>query len=212
MHHLSYPSGKMLKQLSSVYRSSTDGYTVRNGLLQHSAVAGDTTRVVVPDDGDLRLRIMYEYHDALIGGHRGREKTYLTVGRDLYWPRQYPFVRKYVRDCEVYQRVKSIPYIEPRCSLCSFWPSAGILFQWTLSLDSPQVLTSILVFLCSLTGSARWYIWLLYPNQSTHRLVPMSLSTRTFTFMCCLVNSCPIGIRGSQLSSGVPCSKHSERA
>ena len=138
----------MLKQLSSVYRSSTDGYTVRHGLLQHSAVAGDTTRVVVPDDGDLRLRIMYEYHDALIGGHRGREKTYLTVGRDLYWPRQYPFVRKYVRDCEVCQRVKSIPYIEPRCSLCpsaECWESVSMNLVFKFPAESYKN-TGILVF------------------------------------------------------------------
>ena len=47
---------------------------VRNGLLQYSAVAGDTPRVVVPKHSDLRLLIMYEYHDAPVGGHRGREK------------------------------------------------------------------------------------------------------------------------------------------
>ena len=74
-----------------------DRYTVRNGLLHYSAVAGNTPRVVVPDHGDLRLRIMYEYHDASNGGHRGREKTYLTVSRDFYWTHQYQFVRKYVR-------------------------------------------------------------------------------------------------------------------
>ena len=35
MHHLSHPSGKSLKQLSSVYRSSKDRYTVRNVLLRY---------------------------------------------------------------------------------------------------------------------------------------------------------------------------------
>ena len=98
---------KNLKQLSLVYRSSTDGCTVRNGQLQCSAVTGDTPRVVVPDHGDLRLRIMY--HDAPVGGHRGREKTYLTVSRDFYWIRQYQFVCNYIRACGVCQRVKSSP-------------------------------------------------------------------------------------------------------
>ena len=86
-----------------------DRYTVLNGLLQYSAVAGDTTRVVVPDHDDLRLRIMYEYHEAPVGGHSGREKTYLTVSRDFYWIRQYQFVCKYIRACGVCQRVKSSP-------------------------------------------------------------------------------------------------------
>ena len=54
---------------------------------------------------------MYEYHDAPTGGHRGREKSYLTVSRDFYWPRQYQFVRKYIRSCEVCQLVKSGPLL-----------------------------------------------------------------------------------------------------
>ena len=74
MENLLQPSRQSLKRLPPVYRSSTYRYTVHNGLLKYTAVAGDTPRVVVPDHGDLR-RIMYEYHDASTGGHRGREKT-----------------------------------------------------------------------------------------------------------------------------------------
>ena len=105
MDHLLQPSRQSLKRFPPVYRSSTDRYTVHNGFLKYTAVAGDTPCVIVPDHGDLLLRIMYEYHDAPAGGHRGREKTYLTVSRDFYWPRQYQFVRKYFRACEVCQQV-----------------------------------------------------------------------------------------------------------
>ncbi|GMF61203.1 unnamed protein product [Phytophthora fragariaefolia] len=35
----------------------------------------------------------------------GREKTYLLRTRDFYWSHQYKWVRKYVRACEVCQRV-----------------------------------------------------------------------------------------------------------
>ena len=149
MHHLSHPSGKSLKQLSSVYRSSTDIYTVRNGLLQYSAVAGDTPRVVVPDHGDLRLRIMYEYHDAPVGGHRGREKTYLTVSRDFYWPRQYHSVRKYIGACEVCQRAKSSPslraQLQPLPVPEECWDSVLIDLVFGFPAD-PHKNTGILVF------------------------------------------------------------------
>ena len=66
-------------------------------------------RVVVPDHDDLQLRIMFECHDAPSGGHGGREKTFLTLSRDFYWPRQYQCVRKYIRACEVCQREKPSP-------------------------------------------------------------------------------------------------------
>ncbi|KAG2782654.1 hypothetical protein PC129_g23923 [Phytophthora cactorum] len=49
---------------------------------------------------------MYEYHDASTTGHPGREKTYVLLTRDFYWNHQYKWVRKYVRACEVCQRVK----------------------------------------------------------------------------------------------------------
>ena len=107
--HLMNSFSKSLKDLPALYRSSVDRYTVRNGLLYYTAVAGDTPRVVVPTHNDLRLRIMYEFHDAPTSVHRGREKSYLMVSRDFYWPRQYQNVRKYIRTCEVCQRVKSSP-------------------------------------------------------------------------------------------------------
>ena len=94
MDHLVTPSRKSLKDLPALYRSSADRYTTRNGLLYYTAVTSGTPRVVIPIYKDLRLRIMYECHDAPTSGHRGREKTYLTVSRDFYWTRQYQFVRK----------------------------------------------------------------------------------------------------------------------
>ena len=48
MDHLSQPSRQSLKRLPPVYRPSMDRYTVHNGLLKYTAVAGDTPRVVVP--------------------------------------------------------------------------------------------------------------------------------------------------------------------
>ena len=69
--------------------------------MYYTAIADNTPRIVVPTHNGLRLRIMHEGRDAPIRGHRVREKTNLTISRDFYWPRQYDFVRKYIRACEV---------------------------------------------------------------------------------------------------------------
>ncbi|KAE8974689.1 hypothetical protein PF010_g24999 [Phytophthora fragariae] len=74
------------------------------------AVDDNADRIVVPDDHELKLRITYEYHDAPTSGHQGREKTYLLLTRDFFWSHQYKWVRKYVRACEVCQRVKPAPF------------------------------------------------------------------------------------------------------
>ena len=64
MDQLVPPSRISPKDLPALYRSPTDRYTKRNGLLYYTAVAGDTPRVVVPIIMILRLRILYECHDA----------------------------------------------------------------------------------------------------------------------------------------------------
>ena len=92
---------------------------------------------------------MYKYHDAPTGGHRGREKTYLTVSRDYYWPRQYQFVLKYVRACEVCQRVKSGPSLhvplQPLPIPTECWESVSMDFVFGFPAD-PHKNTGILVF------------------------------------------------------------------
>uniref|UniRef100_A0AAV1UXT3 Integrase catalytic domain-containing protein n=1 Tax=Peronospora matthiolae TaxID=2874970 RepID=A0AAV1UXT3_9STRA len=134
--------------MTSSVPSTTLYDDVRRAYAQ-DAVSGDTPRVVIPDDIDLRLRIMFEYHDAPIGGHRGREKTYLTVSRDFYWPRQYQFVRKYVRACEVCQRVKSSPSLraplQPLPVPAECWESISMDFVFGLPKDA-RGNTGILVF------------------------------------------------------------------
>ena len=120
MSHLANPSRKSLSELPALYRYSLDRYTTLNGLLSYTAVADNTPRVVVPDHDYLRLRIMFECHDAPSGGHRGRENTYLTVSRTFYWPRQYQFVRKYIRFLRSLSTSEAYPFIP-----CATTTSAG---------------------------------------------------------------------------------------
>ncbi|KAF1334458.1 reverse transcriptase, partial [Globisporangium splendens] len=99
------PSDKALQGLPSRTRSRVHRFRVHNGLLYYAVEQGDTARVVVPNDEGLRHRLLYEYHDSTSGGHLGREKTFLSLSRDYYWPHMYKWVRKYVRTCEICQRV-----------------------------------------------------------------------------------------------------------
>ncbi|KAJ0396884.1 hypothetical protein ATCC90586_002827 [Pythium insidiosum] len=85
-----------LKELSPSYRSKLHRYALKDGLLMYRSMQDDNYRVVVPDSHDLKLEIMFEYHDVPSSGHRGREKTYFTLSRDFYWSNEYKYVRKYV--------------------------------------------------------------------------------------------------------------------
>ncbi|KAF1335872.1 reverse transcriptase, partial [Globisporangium splendens] len=103
---LKEPSDKALQGLPSRTRSRVHRFRVHNGLLYYAVEQGDTARVVVPNDEGLRHRLLCEYHDSPSGGHLGHEKMFLSLSRDYYWPHMYKWVRKYVRTCEICQRVK----------------------------------------------------------------------------------------------------------
>ncbi|OWY91770.1 reverse transcriptase [Phytophthora megakarya] len=83
---------------------------------------------------------MYEYHDVPTAGHPGREKTYSLLTRDFYWNHQYKWVRKYVRTCDVCQRVKSAPHsqdpLQPLSTPSECWESASMDFVFGLPRDS----------------------------------------------------------------------------
>ncbi|KAF1321798.1 reverse transcriptase, partial [Globisporangium splendens] len=100
------PSEKALQNLPPRARSRVHRYSMHNELLYYTVDEGDPARIVVPNDEGLRHRLLYEYHGSPSSGHLGREKTFLNLSRDYYWPHMYKWVRKYVRTCEVCQRVK----------------------------------------------------------------------------------------------------------
>uniref|UniRef100_A0AAV1UN18 Uncharacterized protein n=1 Tax=Peronospora matthiolae TaxID=2874970 RepID=A0AAV1UN18_9STRA len=118
-------------------------------LLLYSIDKFDAPRTVIANDLDLRARIIHEYHDAPIGGHLGREKTFAAVSRDLFWPHMYKWVRNWVRTCEICQRVKPSPSsqapLRPLPIAAEDWSSVSMDFIFGLAPDG-QDRTGILVF------------------------------------------------------------------
>jgi len=46
----------------------------------------------IPDNNDLRLRILRDHHDAQAAGHPGRARTLELISRNFYWPEQRRYV------------------------------------------------------------------------------------------------------------------------
>ena len=42
-------------------------------------------RIFVPDNKDLKTKLLRIYHDTPIGMHRGRDATYHALAHDFYW-------------------------------------------------------------------------------------------------------------------------------
>jgi Integrase zinc binding domain len=63
-------------------------------------------RLVVPD-GKLRLVLMHDAHDAIIGGHLGIDKSLATLQRHFSWTGMRSQVEAHVNSCDRCQRDKA---------------------------------------------------------------------------------------------------------
>ncbi|KAF1329364.1 Pol protein, partial [Globisporangium splendens] len=137
------------RKLPSHLRTRVHRYRLHEGVLLYSTNDDDAQRIVVSNEEDLKTQILFEYHDAPFAGHLGREKTYVSLACDFYWPKQYKWVCKYVRACEVCQRSKPAPSSQaplrslPVPSEC--WKSVSMDFVFDLSPDNGRR-TGVLVF------------------------------------------------------------------
>ncbi|KAE9324999.1 hypothetical protein PR003_g16594 [Phytophthora rubi] len=73
-------------ELTARQRSRLHRYSVVEGLLYYQVDEGDEPRIVVPNDEDLRHRVLYEAHDTPLSGHLGREKTHVCDPQLLVVP------------------------------------------------------------------------------------------------------------------------------
>ncbi|GMF48441.1 unnamed protein product [Phytophthora fragariaefolia] len=62
-------------ELSARQRSRLHRYSVVEGLLYYQVDGGGEPRIFVPNDVDLRHRVLYEAHDTPLSGHLRQEKT-----------------------------------------------------------------------------------------------------------------------------------------
>lgn len=127
-------------QLSARVRARLHRYETRDGLLYYQVHPGDPPRLVVPNDEDLKYKLVYEVHDTPMAGHLGREKTYAGLSSSFWWPKMYKWVAHYVRTCDVCQRVKPSPHSQaPLASLpvpSDCWRSVSLDFFFGLPRDA----------------------------------------------------------------------------
>ena len=57
----------------------------------------------VPNDQELRRKILQRYHDSIPLGHPGQLRTQEIIRRDYWWPGMHTFIKNYVEGCAVCQ-------------------------------------------------------------------------------------------------------------
>jgi hypothetical protein len=92
---------KTLEEFRELARTVGDGpWTLQDGLLLNKG------RLVVPDDGDLRARLLDEIHRQPSTAHPGIDKMKALLSTRYYWPGWATDVSRYVDNCQVCKRAK----------------------------------------------------------------------------------------------------------
>jgi hypothetical protein len=63
-------------------------------------------RIYVPNDRDLRCRIIEQHHNMCIAGHAGRFKTLELVSRNYWWPQMSRYIGTYVKTYDLCNHTK----------------------------------------------------------------------------------------------------------
>ncbi|KAE9288391.1 hypothetical protein PR003_g25816 [Phytophthora rubi] len=149
IRYLRNPTADTFAKVTRPTRDAITRYDLDGDLLTYAIDTFDTPRVVIRGDDDHRARLVHEYHDATAGGHLGREKTFAALSRDFFWPRMYKWIRKWVRSCEICQRVKPAASkqapLRPLPIATSAWRSVSMDFIFGLPRDA-EGRTGVLVF------------------------------------------------------------------
>ena len=64
-------------------------------------------KVYVPKDEELRVEIIWLYHDMLVAEYEGKQKMTELVTRNYWWLRVTKDIRRYVEGCDMCQRMKN---------------------------------------------------------------------------------------------------------
>ncbi|KAE8206384.1 hypothetical protein CF327_g7566 [Tilletia walkeri] len=131
------------------------GFKIQDGL-----IVKDGSRLFVPSE-QLQLQVLQEHHDAPLGGHLGTDKTLATISRYYYWPAMDDMIRKYIKTCDLCQRIKPSthkPYgpLDPLSAPSGPWSSVAMDFIT----DLPKTLsgfTAIFVVICRFSKMVHFY-------------------------------------------------------
>jgi len=90
-------------------------------------------KIYVPQNADLRRRVVSLCHDTKVAGHPGRWKTLELVSRDYWWPQMSRYIGQYVSTCDLCLRTKPtrqapVGELHPLRILDSRWDTLSVDF------------------------------------------------------------------------------------
>jgi hypothetical protein len=113
-------------------------------------------RVAIPDNLGLKIDVLVEHHDSLMGGHMGIDKTIEKITRLFWWPNMHVDIENHVRTCPACQVSKHRNWkpqgqthdLRPATSP---WEVVHVDFAGPFKLRAPGGYNRILIFTCAFT-------------------------------------------------------------
>ena len=81
-------------------RDAIAEWTVHEGLIIYQG------RIYVPQNKDIKLKLLKRHHDSPGAGHPGREKTLELLSRNYWWPSMTHYIGKYISSCDTCQHCR----------------------------------------------------------------------------------------------------------
>ena len=99
------PTYKIIRNKDNLHKNIVNrfkNYTIdeNSGLLLKNSL------IFVPNNNDLKLKLLQIHHDNLTSGHFGRAKTTELISRNYWWKGMTKFVNRYVANCQICVRGK----------------------------------------------------------------------------------------------------------
>ena len=83
------------------------GQTAHRLYRLHDGLLWSEDKVVIPNNIQLKAKILREVHDCHMVGHGGQKQTLRVAKKYFLWPKMEKEIIEYVRSCKVCQTVKA---------------------------------------------------------------------------------------------------------
>lgn len=92
-----------VNKLTALQQGTNDDtkFTLRQNLLCYDS------RIVVPDNSEIKTQLLQEYHATRLGGHAGSLRTYARISSHFYWQGLRRDVVEFVKKCMICQKAKT---------------------------------------------------------------------------------------------------------
>jgi hypothetical protein len=154
-------------KMPPMYKAISEGYALDpnfqdvqwmnvNHLTYRQGLYYKNNRVAIPDILGLKIDVLVEHHDSLMGGHMGIDKTVEKIARLFWWPGMHIDIENHVRTCPACQvskhrNWKPQGHTNDLTPATAPWEVVHVDFAGPFKSISPGGYNRIVIFTCSFT-------------------------------------------------------------